>query len=90
MPVTHSASASAARPRTGTRDARGKRTGRSAHKRAIRKRVNENRRNKGFITDSIEEEISRHASRHDAFDLSVQNGIDDNPATMRVAQRQKL
>jgi hypothetical protein len=78
--------------RTGRKNARKqnahKRT--NTHKRPNKKRVNENPGNKGFITDSIDRGISGNASRRDAFDTSVQNGIDDNPATMRRAARQKL
>lgn len=64
----------------------------NARKQADRKRVNKNPGNKGFITDSIDEETSEmhrehigNASRYDTFDTFVENNIDNNPATMRFA-----
>ncbi|QYD70062.1 hypothetical protein KZJ38_07045 [Paraburkholderia edwinii] len=54
--------------------------------------MNKDPGNKGFITDSIEEETSEmqrehigSASRYDAFVTLVENNIDNNPATMRFA-----
>jgi hypothetical protein len=97
----HSATISTATPRAGARAARNLRAACSGRKNALRqadrKRVNKNPGNKGFITDSIDEETSEtqrehigSASRYDAFVTSVESGIDNNPATMRFAQRQKL